>query len=169
MNRLMLVDDEKYILNALYRTLYNEGYEIELYDDPREALQCARTTPFDLVISDYRMPEMDGVSFLVSFKKFQSDAVRMMLSGYADLDALQGAVNEAEIFRFIAKPWQDYDLKIVIAHALAHQAVLSENKRLADQVREQQETLDMLEKKYPGITHVKRAPDDSIILDESDV
>lgn len=171
MCRILLVDDEENILHALRRSLAAEGYEIESYDCPKTALKRAQTITFSLAITDYRMPGMDGVFFLTALKHLQPDAARIMLSAYADLDGLLGAINEARIFRFITKPWLDYDLKTTVAHALNHQKILAENRRLADQVRAQQEELarqrkaiEQLEQVYPGITRVVRDQDDAIIL-----
>jgi response regulator RpfG family c-di-GMP phosphodiesterase len=88
-----------------------------------------------LFISDFRMPEMDGIEFLKGAKALQPDAARLILSGYADLNALLRAVNEVGIERFIGKPWNDYDLMSAIGQALAHRELLLENRELANLVR----------------------------------
>ena len=183
MYRVMLVDDEENILKALRRALANaDAYgigqgkiEVETFTSPGQALACAADKAFDLVISDYRMPEMSGVEFLKAFKKLQPNAVRLVLSGYADLDGVISAINEAQIYRFIAKPWQDYELVATIAQALAHHDLQVENQRLADLVRVQQGKLSMqemalkrLEEESPGITKVNWGTDGSVIIDEED-
>lgn len=183
MNRILLVDDEQNILNALRRVLMggvvvdgeDEAVKVETCNTPAEALKLAEVMPFDLVISDYRMPGMGGVDFLKAFRKIQPNAARMILSGYADLSALVGAINEAEIFRFINKPWNDYDLKLAITQALAYRKLIMENQRLADIVRLQQGQLSKqemalrrLEEESPGITKVNWGADGSVILDEDD-
>ena len=184
MNRIMLVDDEKNILNALRRVLMGgveiEGESVELaveiFDSPSDALRRAEVAAFDLVISDYRMPEMGGVDFLKAFRKIQPNAARMVLSGYADFAGLMEAINEAEIYRFISKPWNDYDLKFAISQALSFRKLLMENQRLADIVRMQQGQLTKqelalrrLEEESPGITKVNWGADGSVIIDENDV
>jgi two-component system, probable response regulator PhcQ len=141
MSRILLVDDEENILHALQRLFKSDGYEVETYTNATEALKRARAAEFDLVISDYRMPGMDGVFFLTELKHIQPHAMRLLVSGYTDLDALLGAINEAQIFHFIAKPWIDYDLRTTVAHALAHRTMLAENRRLADQVRAQEDKI----------------------------
>ncbi|HLA74515.1 MAG TPA: response regulator [Gammaproteobacteria bacterium] len=173
MTRIMLVDDDENVLSSLRRTLTSANYQIEIFNSPADALSRGQTTEFSLVISDYRMPGMDGVFFLTTLRRTQPDAIRIILSAYTDLGALLGAINGAEIFRFITKPWNDYDLKTVVTHALAHRTVLLENRRLADMVRAQQEEIYLqqqaikdLETKYPGITRVNRGMDGSIILDD---
>ena len=176
MHKVILVDDEENVLKALKRTLATEAYDVETYSNGTDALDRAKNTVFDLVLSDYRMPVMDGVAFLTELKKLQPDSMRLILSGYSDLEALLAAINQAEIYRFISKPWQDYELKSIIGQALAHRTVLLENRRLADQVRaqqtqlaEQQKILEKLEAESPGITQVRWAEDGSIILDEDDI
>lgn len=176
MYRIMLVDDEEGILRALKRVLASENYELETFSIPEEALERAKVSNFDMVISDYRMPKMDGVVFLSEFKQIHPDAVRIILSGYSDLDALIGAVNQAEIFRFISKPWHDFELKAVIVQALSHYCVNRENKRLAEQVRRQQTQLERqkqilhkLEIESPGISQVNWAEDGSIIINDDDL
>jgi two-component system, probable response regulator PhcQ len=178
--RIMLVDDELNVLRSIRRVLNGlsddelEGHslEIELFTSPVAALQRADYVSFDLVMSDYRMPEMSGVEFFVKLKNMQPNAMRLILSGYADLDGLIGAINEAQIFRFIAKPWHDYDLQSAIMQALSFRYLLLENQRLADLSRvqegkltKQELELKRLEDENPGITKVNWGPDGSVMLD----
>jgi response regulator RpfG family c-di-GMP phosphodiesterase len=130
---------------------------------------------FDLVITDYRMPGINGVDFLILFKRLQPDAVRIVLSGFADLEGVQQAINDAEVFRFINKPWSNLEILNVVQNGLTHRRILLENRALADQVRAQQKLLaekdaliKALEKEEPGITKVNWAEDGSIILDDQD-
>jgi DNA-binding NtrC family response regulator len=184
MARIMLVDDEENILKALRRILSSmppggdkdaPGNIIEIYTSPHDAFARAKEgLPFDIVISDYRMPEMDGVAFLKTMREIQPDAVRFIMSGYADLEWMVGAINEAKIQRFIAKPWDDYNLCADIRQALELQNLQIENRRLADEVRQQQGIISLqdlelsrLEMETPGITKVRRAPDGSVLLDEN--
>lgn len=176
MRRIMLVDDEENVLRALRRVLATEPWEVELFTEPEEALRRAATTPFDLVLSDYRMPRMDGIVFLGAFKELRPEAIRLILSGYADLEAVIDAINHAEIYRFISKPWQNYDLKKILTDALAHRDLLLENQRLADRVRaqdailnRQRHELERLEKEHPGITQVEWDADGSIQLGPEDI
>lgn len=181
MSRIMIVDDEASILKALQRLLRmapcdfgNKRFtlEVEAFASPLAAIEHARHEPFDLVISDYRMPEMDGVEFLKHIKEIQPDAARLILSGYADLNALLRAVNEVGIDRFIAKPWNDYELMSAIAQSLAHRDLLLENRELANLVRldmgdmtAEEVEAERLEAMEPGITHVNWGPDGSVLLE----
>ena len=170
--RLLLVDDEPHILSALRRLFVPDHYVVETCLDAATALALAGEAKFDLVISDYRMPEVDGVSFLTIFRTLQPDAMRLILSGYTDMDALFGAINDAWIYRFINKPWHDAELRATVRQALEHRNTLLENRRLADQLRTQQQMLstqrselERLERDHPGITRVKHGNDGSIILE----
>jgi DNA-binding NtrC family response regulator len=140
MSRILLVDDEANILAALRREVAGweeDGQtEVEAYSSPREALECAKVMHFDLVIADYKMAEMDGVAFLKAFSEIQPDAMRLLLSGQADRDALVDAINQTHIYRFIGKPWDALELAGAVAQALAYQRVARENHRLANTCRE---------------------------------
>jgi len=138
-----------------------------------QALERARSHHYALAISDYRMPEMNGVDFLTALRTLQPDCQRIILSGYADLNALVRAVNEAAIARFIAKPWADYELLSAVRQVLQVRELLIENRRLADLVRAQQgqisaqeAELRRLERLEPGITQVQWADDGSFILED---
>jgi two-component system, probable response regulator PhcQ len=181
MSRILIVDDEVSILKSLQRLLrvapciYGGKQfvlEVVVSASPKDALMLARQDDFDLFISDYRMPEMDGIEFLKAAKSIQPDAARLILSGYADLNALVRAVNEVGIERFIGKPWNDYDLMSAIGQALSHRDLLLENRQLADLVRlemgdktPEELEAERLERIEPGITKVNWGPDGSVVLD----
>lgn len=136
--RILLLDDDDFILTALRRELMNGSYvgrgvEIEAFSSPLTALARARENEgyFDVVIADNRMPEMNGIDFLKAFGEIQPDAVRVVLSGHADRRDLMRAINEAHIDFFIAKPWHEYDLKFALVQALRHYELRCENRRLA--------------------------------------
>lgn len=182
MNRILLVDDEPSILKSLRRVLslvpctYDNvtfKLQVEMAASGTEAIEKLRYTAFDLIVSDYRMPEMDGVTFLKQARTIQPDAARIILSGYADLNSVLSAINEAQIVRFLSKPWNDYELVSAIGQALAYRALLIENQRLADiirmqrgQVTEEEIERKRLESEDPGITRVHWGPDGSVILDD---
>jgi len=176
MQRLMMVDDEDNILSALQRQCRKKtGWEIEIYNNPEAALKRARSANFDLFLSDYRMPQMNGVEFLCAVKELQPDAMRLILSGQTDRDGLLKAINKAEIYRFIEKPWKDYDLLTTLLHALCFHDIRLENRILANHVREQQHELDQrklaLEKykaQHPELFKIEWDSDGSIILDDGE-
>ena len=118
MYRVLLVDDEPNILSALRRSLAaidarrldGEALRFETFTSPEAAIRRCDEEDFDLVISDYRMPSMNGVEFLAQVMKCQPSVPRMIISGYADREAIIAAVNEVQLMRFIEKPWNDQDL-----------------------------------------------------------
>lgn len=172
--KILIVDDEPNVLKALGRLL--KAYATVTVESAEEALLIAEQQAFDLVISDYRMPGINGIDFLILFKRLQPDAIRVVLTGFADLEGAQHAINEAEVFRFINKPWSNLEIVHVVESGLAHKRMLLENRALADQVRAQQKLLAekdalirALEAEEPGITKVNWAADGSIILDEADL
>jgi two-component system probable response regulator PhcQ len=180
-HRIMLVDDEAGVLNALSRLLRHSPLEIggrpvsvqvEAFVSAREAIERAGERAFSLVISDFRMPEMDGVAVLKRIRELQPDCARVILSGYTDLNGLIGAINEARIDRFVAKPWNDFELVSALSQILQIRALRMENEALADQKRCEQgqlspQELEMrrLEQMDPGITHVQWGADGSIVMD----
>lgn len=126
---LLLVDDEDNILRSLKRVLRREPYEIVTASSGEEALEKMAAQNFDLVISDARMPGMDGPTLLSQIKRKYPRCIRILLTGYADMGSTIKAINEGQIYRYISKPWDDEELKLVIRQALAFQ--YSERRRLA--------------------------------------
>ncbi len=120
----MLVDDEKSVLNALRRTFRGCQYELETYSVPAEALERARSQDFHVIVSDYRMPGMDGVTLVQEIKALRPDIVAIMLSGFTHLGAVLGAINEAEVFRYVTKPWDDDPLRDNIRGAFRYHELL---------------------------------------------
>ena len=127
---ILFVDDEPSILSSLRRLFRPKGYQIHLAEGGLAALAVLEQVAIDLVISDMRMPGMDGVQFLEQVRQRWPDVVRLLLTGYADIASTIGAVNRGENYRYIAKPWDDDDIVMIVHDALAHQALVLENKRL---------------------------------------
>jgi len=178
--RIMIVDDEVNILNAMKRLIScsmqdNSGckIEIEVFTEPRLALRRLAEAHFGVIISDYKMPTMSGVDFLTEARNIQPDSFRMILSGYADLNAITAAVNIAGIQQFAVKPWVDLEMITVVSKGLeAHQtsmenrAIVNEHKLAKGMISPHEAELRRLELLEPGITHVNFAPDGSIIMDD---
>lgn len=145
MYRIMVVDDEDNILRALRRVLGSqEDWEVELYNDPAQALAHSEAQVFDAVITDYSMPEVDGIELLKQFRNLQPDTIRILLTGFVEIETLMSAINDAGAFRFVPKPWADEQLLDSIREGLRFRDVLVENKMLAQKVRDQQDQLASL-------------------------
>ncbi|ABC30741.1 FOG: CheY-like receiver [Hahella chejuensis KCTC 2396] len=175
MATLAIIDDEENVLRAIQRILRKKPWKVLIFSDPYEAIDALKKEPVDLVISDYRMPEMNGVELLNSLKDVRPEALRILLSGQADIDGVTSAINDAEIYRFISKPWSDEDLLMTLENALEHNALVRENRRLLELVRKQEgalkkqlEELQRLEAATPGITQVSWNEDGSIDLIDED-
>ena len=134
---LLLVDDEPNILRALQRLLRQEDYEIFLAESGADALIVLAQHHIDLVISDMRMPEMDGATLLAKIRQKWPETVRILLTGHADMAQTISAINLGEIYRFIAKPWNDHELLITVRQALEQQALRRENQRLQELTTQQ--------------------------------
>lgn len=117
---VLLVDDEANILSALQRTLRREGYEILTAPSGAEGLSLLATHDVQVVVSDQRMPEMNGTEFLSRVKQLYPQTVRMVLSGYSDATAVTDAINRGAVYRFLMKPWDEKALKDEISGAFRH-------------------------------------------------
>jgi YesN/AraC family two-component response regulator len=163
---ILVVDDEEDVRRALVRVLRREGYEIVAASSGPEALALLQRSSIDIIVTDQMMPEMTGLEFLVEAKRVQPSAIRIILTGYADFEVVKAAINDAEIYRFLTKPWDDDDLRLTLRQA-AHRIQLErDNARLENTVREHETRLRELERAHPGITHVKRDETGAIVLDD---
>jgi len=121
MYKIMAVDDDKFILASLRRSLKKQkDWHVETFFDPVIALEQARNQDYDLFLSDYQMPIIDGVSFLTKIKLLQPESMRIMLSGRGDTGLVGSDVKAAGIYSFINKPVQADELIIAITQALQH-------------------------------------------------
>lgn len=183
MYNILVLDDQPPIINAMRRVidripsdLLDARCRVHGFDNPDNALGSLRDVSYDAVISDLRMPGVDGLDFLRQARKLQPDAIRIVISGHGDLSSTMAAINDVGVFRFVAKPWDEAELQLTLALALQTRALQRENQRLADEVRvqrgqlsEQDARLRELEAECPGITRVDRDDTGAIVLDEHDV
>ncbi len=135
---ILIVDDEELVLLSLREMFSLESdYFVIAASHPRQALREVERTPLDVVISDYLMPEMNGVEFLKEVMRLQPEAVRILLTGYADKQNAIHAINQAGIYQYLEKPWDNQGLLLVVSNAL-------EKKSLRQQLTEKLTTLDRL-------------------------
>ena len=159
MKRLLIVDDEVPVLHALRRLLqrhFKTQLGVELCTDPLHALQRLHEARFDVIISDYRMPRLDGVTLLVRARELDPRAVRMMLSAAGDFGTVLEAVNRAEVFRYIPKPWHEPQLLADLHAALAFDPSTFPSPDELERRR-----LEALE---PGITQVEWGPNGEVLM-----
>ena len=136
-HKILLVDDEKNILRSLIRLLAETEYEVYTENNPHKALELLRKDKFSLIISDQKMPEMTGTEMLKIAKKIQPDAIRIVLSGYAEVDVIIEAINEGEIYKFITKPWNDEHMLLEVHKALEYYDLMLEKEKLMEKIQDQ--------------------------------
>ena len=160
MKRLLVVDDEEPVLHALRRLLQRhfkpQELVVELCSDPLHALHRLQEVRFDVIVSDYRMPRLDGVTLLVRARELNPRTVRMMLSAAADFGTVLDAVNRAEVFRYIPKPWHEPQLLADLSAALAFNPCAVASPDELERCR-----LEALE---PGITQVEWGPNGEVLM-----
>jgi response regulator RpfG family c-di-GMP phosphodiesterase len=131
MDRILVVDDDQLILQALGRILRTEGYDVVTHANPLEA---AKEQKFAVVITDFMMPQMNGIELLGVLRETHPDAVRILLTAAADFKVATDAVNRGEIFRLLGKPWTLPDLLGCVQQAVGHYHLVQENARLMREV-----------------------------------
>ncbi len=141
---LLFVDDEENILRALSRLFHRGPHEVLTAAGGDEALEILRTRQVSLIITDYRMPGMNGIEFLARAREIQPEAIRVVLTGYADAQAAMDAINDGQVYRFLPKPWDDRALVEMVETALEDLDLRREHAALQEQVHRQNEELRKL-------------------------
>ncbi|HEV7799482.1 MAG TPA: EAL domain-containing protein, partial [Burkholderiales bacterium] len=126
---LLLLDDEENVLSSLKRLLRQDNYRIFTATSAQAAFEILASHKVGVIVSDQRMPEVTGVEFLRRVKELYPDSVRMVLSGYTDLDSVTDAINQGAVYRFLTKPWEDSLLRAHIAEAFRRYASLQDIER----------------------------------------
>ncbi len=152
---ILCVDDERHILNSLKRLLRKEDYNVLTADSGPEGLTILQKRRVQLVVSDQRMPEMTGVEFFQKVKEVSYDTVRVILSGYADVNLIVDSINKGEVFRVLTKPWNDEELKAAIRQCLAHYDIVRQNRSLNEQIRTQNRKLRRMNMSLEEMVHLR--------------
>lgn len=142
--KVLLVDDEESILNSLRRLLRGQPYEVLLATSGAQALEIMEQQSIDLVMTDARMPNMDGATLLAHIHRLYPTTTRILLTGYADMPTIIKAINEGKIHRYISKPWNDEEMLLTLRQSLAHQHSERERQRLEQLTRRQNAQLKSL-------------------------
>ena len=127
---ILVVDDDIAVLDVLSGQIALAGHRVEVFSNPREALDALRRTSFAAVISDYKMPEMSGLDLLARVRELQPGATRILVTGVLSIDSLLGSIESGLLHRFLAKPWARVELLAAIESAVQHHNLIGENQRL---------------------------------------
>jgi response regulator RpfG family c-di-GMP phosphodiesterase len=138
---ILCIDDEENLLNALKRLLRKEGYRILTAGSGAEGLKILEENEVHLIISDQRMPVMSGTEFLAKVKERFPEIIRIVLSGYTDVDTITESINQGHIYKFILKPWNDQNLKLEIKRGLEQYELRKANQSLHEKIVQQNNEL----------------------------
>lgn len=167
MSHVLIVDDEPSVVSALQRSLraaFGHRIRLEGATDPLAALSRLRLQPFDIVVSDLRMPDLDGIELLSLAAAVQPDCVRLLLTGTADFATAQRAISDAAVFRYLCKPWDDAELHAHIEAGLSEAARQRAARTPPTEASPQEFERRRLEAVEPGITSVEWGPDGEVLL-----
>ncbi len=140
---IVLVDDEEMVLTSLSSFFMLEtDYRIEVFTRAAEALKFIEKNDVDLVISDYLMPEMDGITFLTKVRELKPEVPRIILTGYADKENAIKAINEVGLFQYIEKPWDNEDIRLIVRNGLEKKKLM---QRLQEKISEINKAYDELQ------------------------
>ena len=148
---VLCVDDEENILHSIKRLLRKEGYRLLTALSGIEALKILEENDVHLVLSDQRMPQMSGTEFLAEVKEKYPDVIRIILTGYTEVDSITESINKGNIYKFFLKPWNDQHLKLEIGKALEQYELIQANKMLHKKVLEQNEELKRINENLEGL------------------
>ena len=141
---VLIVDDERNVLKSLKRLFMDTEYTILTAESASEGLEIFKNQDIHLVISDYRMPGMNGVEFLTRVKDEYPETIRMILSGYADVSVIVDAINDGHVYKFLAKPWNDQELLSAVRRSFEHHNLQLENNQLLFELRKANDELRTL-------------------------
>lgn len=126
--RILCVDDELAVAKSVQRVLKRAGYRVDIETSPMDALNDLMEDSYDVIISDMRMPEMDGAEFFAATEKFSPDSIRILLTGYSDQCSTVRAINEGKVYSYVNKPWDNQEFRNLIDDALAQKALVDKRK-----------------------------------------
>ena len=141
-NALLIVDDQVEIRHTLQR-LFKRDYRVFIAGSGNEALEILKKEPVSVILSDQRMPGMDGVSFLDASRAIQPDAIRILITGYADIDASINAVNKAKIYQYVSKPFEPEELLLLVRGAVDKYNLKKQNERLREELKQANRQLSL--------------------------
>ncbi len=160
---VLVVDDDKRIIAGIGRALRHEPYELIGVDSPFKALDLLRNIKVNVVISDYKMPGMNGIELFSEIKKHAPEIVRILITGVADLNTAIESINRGEVYRFFNKPYNEIELALAIRQGLEQVTLMDSNRRMLEVLQMQSSYINNLESMFPGISKVDRDDDGAVL------
>ncbi|MGI6085370.1 MAG: LytTR family transcriptional regulator DNA-binding domain-containing protein [Acetivibrionales bacterium] len=155
--RVLIVDDEKYIVNALIRALIDEEFEIYSTTDSNKAIKLIDSINFDIILCDQKMDGQQGIDILDYCRRISPDTIRILITGYADINVMADAINKCHIHYYISKPWNNKELVNIINKNLSNKKMINRKEELVSYILNHKEHF---EKIVDGINSIKGQYDD---------
>lgn len=141
--RILYVDDEVNNLRS-FKATFRREFKVQTAESAKAGLEILEDNPFHIIISDQRMPEMTGVEFFEKLTEDNPEPIRILLTGYSDIDAVIGAINKGRVYHYITKPWDERYLRNVINNAYEIYRLRAENKALMEDLKLSNEQLEFM-------------------------
>jgi len=141
--KILIVDDEPNVIQAIVRSLDDQDYELFTTTDPQKAMQLIQDNNMDLILSDQRMPNMQGIELLMYARKISPDTVRVLMTGYTDLDVIISAINDGRIYYYLPKPWDNEELIQTVKSALFHKQKECDKESVLNMLLTNKQRLDV--------------------------
>lgn len=140
---VLYVDDEVHNLRS-FKATFRREFQIYTAESGKDALQILKNKPVDIIITDQRMPGMSGIEFLVEARKIKPEPMRILVTGYSDINAVIDSINKGQVYRYLNKPWQEEDLRNTIKSAYEVYHLRRENKELIKKLERANDQLEFL-------------------------
>jgi len=141
--KILYVDDEVHNLQA-FKATFRRTYQVFTAPSGQEGLEIFKKEELNIILTDQRMPEMTGIEFLVEVQKINPEPIRILITGYSDINAVIDAINKGQVYRYLNKPWQEDELKATIEMAFEVFRLRRENKELLEKLKRANEQLEFL-------------------------
>lgn len=141
--KILYVDDELENLKA-FKASFRRLFDVSICESPAEAIEVLKKDEFEIIISDQRMPDMNGTDFFNTIKSTYPDSMRILLTGYSDLEAVVDAINQGQVYRYVTKPWNETEMVDIVKSAFEVYSLRMENKILTKSLLQANEQLEYL-------------------------
>ncbi|MFT6243819.1 MAG: response regulator RpfG family c-di-GMP phosphodiesterase [Salibacteraceae bacterium] len=141
--QVLYVDDERHNLTS-FKATYRKDFSVHTAESAEEGLKILKENEINVVLSDQRMPKMTGVEFFKIIKKEYPEPIRILITGYSDIEAVIDSINQGQVYRYISKPWEPNDLRLIIEQANEVFSLRKENARLMEALKDSNQKLEFI-------------------------